>query len=57
MERRHRQIVETGLVLLAKASLPLSYWCDAFSIAVYIINCLPTKVLEDLSPVMKMFGK
>ncbi|KAB2062145.1 hypothetical protein ES319_A10G133400v1 [Gossypium barbadense] len=26
VERCHRQIVETGLVLPAQASLPLSYW-------------------------------
>ncbi|KAG8472475.1 hypothetical protein CXB51_034278 [Gossypium anomalum] len=31
VERRHRQIVETRLVLLAQASLPISYWADIIS--------------------------
>ena len=50
VERKHRHIVETGLALLASASLPLSYWAKAFTSAVHIINILPTLVLNDLSP-------
>jgi histone deacetylase 1/2 len=34
-ERKHRHIVEMGLTLLAHASVPLSYWNDAFSIACF----------------------
>lgn len=30
VERRHRQIVEMGLTLLAHSNLPLPYWEDAF---------------------------
>ncbi|GAA0171887.1 hypothetical protein LIER_25821 [Lithospermum erythrorhizon] len=49
-ERRHRNIVETGLSLLAAASMPLTYWDDAFATSVYLINKLPTKVLGYISP-------
>lgn len=30
-ERKHRHIVETGLALLAHASVPFRFWSDAFS--------------------------
>lgn len=49
-ERKHRNIVEMGLTLLAQASMPLKYWSDAFHTVVYLINRLPTLVLEDKSP-------
>lgn len=38
VERKHRQIVETGLTLLAQAGLPLKFWPDVFSTSVYLIN-------------------
>ncbi|KAG8473650.1 hypothetical protein CXB51_035527 [Gossypium anomalum] len=57
VERRHRQIVETDLILLAQASLPLSYWVDAFTSAVYLMNLFPTKSLHGLSPMEKLFNK
>lgn len=46
IERKHRQIVETDLALLAQPSLPLKFWSDAFSTTVYLINRLLTKVLN-----------
>lgn len=46
VERKHRHVVETGLILLAKASLSLKFRPDSFSTAIYFINRLPTKVLE-----------
>ncbi|GAA0157982.1 transmembrane signal receptor [Lithospermum erythrorhizon] len=56
-ERKHRHIVETGLTLLAKASMPLKYWDDAFSSAVYLINRLPNKSLDYMSPYQKVCGR
>ncbi|KAG8488310.1 hypothetical protein CXB51_016328 [Gossypium anomalum] len=41
VERRHRHIIEMGLTLLAKASMPLKYWTDAFSHAVFGSACFP----------------
>ncbi|KAA3477486.1 Retrovirus-related Pol polyprotein from transposon TNT 1-94 [Gossypium australe] len=57
VERRHRQIVETGLVLLAQASLPFLFWTNAFYSDVHLINMLPTKVLNGISPIEKLFGR
>ena len=39
-----------GLSLLAQASMPLKYWDEAFLSAVYLINRLPTKLLDFSTP-------
>lgn len=49
VERKHRQVVETGLTLLAHASLPYKFWDHSFTTAVYLINRLPTVALPDHS--------
>ncbi|KAG8480454.1 hypothetical protein CXB51_024676 [Gossypium anomalum] len=55
VERRHRHIVEMGLTLLAKTSIPLEYWSDAFSHTFHLINRLPTPVLQNFSPYEKLY--
>jgi histone deacetylase 1/2 len=45
-ERKHRHIVDVGLALLANASMPLKYWDQAFLTATYLINILPSKVID-----------
>jgi len=45
-ECKHRHIVEVGLTLLAHASMPLKFWDEAFSTAVFLINRLPSKVIN-----------
>lgn len=57
VERKHRHIVETGLSLLAHASMPFSYWEYAFSTAVYLINRLPTSGLTGEIPLQKLYNK
>jgi hypothetical protein len=51
-ERRHRHIIETGLMLLHQAHLPMSYWTHAFQTAIYLIN-----VLNNKSPFESIFGR
>ena len=48
-KRRHRHIVETGLALLHRASLPLKFWTFAFASAVYFINRMPKVNLQSNS--------
>jgi hypothetical protein len=55
-ECKHRHIVETALALLAHASMPLNFWDEAFSIATFLINRLPTVVLDYSSPIAKLFS-
>jgi len=50
MERKHRHIVAMGLCLLSQFHLPHSFWVEAFSIAVFLINRLPTPKLDHISP-------
>jgi histone deacetylase 1/2 len=46
VERKHRQLVEMGLTLLSKASLPLKFWDHALLTAVYLINRLTLHFIE-----------
>jgi hypothetical protein len=54
-ERKHRHIVEVGLFLLAHAHMPLKFWDEAFLAATYLINCLPTKILDFSTPLERLF--
>ena len=56
-ERKHRHIVEVGLALLAHASMPLKFWDEAFLTATYLINILPTKVINNETPMERLLKK
>ena len=49
-ERKHRHLVETGLTLLAHASVPFRFWSDAFSTTCFLINRLPSRLLKMQTP-------
>lgn len=53
-KRWHRHIVETGLTLLAHASVPTKFWTAAFNTAMLLINPLPTPILGQ-SHLMRSF--
>jgi histone deacetylase 1/2 len=55
-EQKHWHIVETGLSLLAHASMPVKYWDEAFQTALYLINCLPTRVIDNATPLERLLG-
>ena len=55
VERKHRHITETGLTLLATASLPTSFWDEAFTSAAYLINRLPSLTTNSKSPYELLF--
>jgi histone deacetylase 1/2 len=54
-ERKHRHIVEVGLTLLSHSSMPLKFWDEAFLTAVYLINRLPSKVIDHETPYARLF--
>lgn len=56
-ERKHRHIVEVGLALFAEASMPLKYWDQAFLAALYLINRLPSKVIQNMIPLEHLLGR
>jgi histone deacetylase 1/2 len=49
VEHRHRYIVETSLTLLGQCSAPLRFWNYAFESLIYLINHMPTLVLQNTS--------
>jgi histone deacetylase 1/2 len=55
-ERKHRHIVEVGLTLLAHVGMPLKFWDEAFLTTTYLINILPSKVLNNDTPVHRLLG-
>ena len=50
VERRHRYIVEIGLTFFRQCHAPLKYWSYSFESSVYLINHMPTPVLNYKSP-------
>jgi histone deacetylase 1/2 len=53
-ERKHSHIVQVGLALLANASMPLKFWDEAFITATFLINLLPSKVLDFETPTERL---
>jgi histone deacetylase 1/2 len=47
--------VEIGLPLLAHASMPLKFWDEAFLAAVYLINRMPSKTIQNSMPLERIF--
>jgi hypothetical protein len=43
-----------GLALLANASMPLKFWDEAFLIATFLINLLPSKVINFDNPAQRL---
>jgi hypothetical protein len=54
-ERKHRHLLEMGLLLLAQSHIPDVFWVDAVLHSAYIINRLPTPLLSNDSPFFKLF--
>ena len=55
VERKHRHVVEIGLSLLAHTSIPLKYWSFAIQSALYLINRLPSSVLNFSFPYKTLY--
>lgn len=49
-ERMNRTIVEKAMSMLFGAKLPKTYWAEAVSTAVYLINRSPTKAVTGKTP-------
>ncbi|XP_052619825.1 uncharacterized protein LOC128126128 [Lactuca sativa] len=57
VERKHRHLLEMGKALRFQASPPIEFWGDCILTATYIINKLPTPVLENKTPREILLGK
>nr|GEW02574.1 ribonuclease H-like domain, reverse transcriptase, RNA-dependent DNA polymerase [Tanacetum cinerariifolium] len=50
VERRNRTIMSTTRCMMKAKNLPQNFWAEAVRHAVYILNSIPTKALEDITP-------
>lgn len=55
VERKHRHLSETTITLLLQARLPVSFWLEALTTAVYLANRLPHSSLHFQLPYVLLF--
>ena len=56
-ERMNCTIMEGARSMLFQAKLPLEFWAEACSTAVYLHNRSPTTALKDETPFERLFGR
>ncbi|WVZ10188.1 hypothetical protein V8G54_014718 [Vigna mungo] len=56
VERKHQHILNTTRALLFHSHLPLAFWCYAAKHAVFLINQMPTHVLQNETPHERLHG-
>jgi len=56
LKRKHRHITKTGLTLMFHSNMPLHLWVDSFSTTCYLINLLPSPVLDGKSPYKTLYS-
>ena len=55
--RKHRHLIELARTMLIASHISARFWVDVVYTAVYIINRLPTPVLDHATPFEKLFRK
>ncbi|XP_058208222.1 uncharacterized protein LOC131321235 [Rhododendron vialii] len=54
-ERKHRHLIETTITLLLQSHLPTSFWLEALTTTVYLINRMPHTSLKFQVPYTMLF--
>lgn len=54
-ERKNRHLLEVARALLFHMSVPKTYWADALSTTCFLINRMPSVVLDGMSPLSVLF--
>lgn len=56
VERKHQHVISVARALLFQAHLPVTFWSYAVAHAVYLINRLPTPVLDNKCPFQILYN-
>jgi hypothetical protein len=56
-EHKHRHIVDVGLSLLSRASMPLKFWDEAYLTVTFLINQTPSRVISHQTPLERLLGQ
>ncbi|KAK8933421.1 hypothetical protein KSP39_PZI015880 [Platanthera zijinensis] len=57
VERRNRTVAEMGRIMLLHKNLPKEFWAEAVNTAVYILNRVTTRSLQDSTPYEQLFQR
>ncbi|GJS49538.1 zinc finger, CCHC-type containing protein [Tanacetum coccineum] len=57
VERRNRIVLSTTRSMMKAMKLPLNFWAEAVRHAIYILNRVPTRALEDRTPYEALYNR
>lgn len=55
IERKHKHLMETARALFFQSNLPSKYWGDSVQCAAFLINRMPVKQMNNITPHEKLF--
>ncbi|KAL4558415.1 hypothetical protein LXL04_036615 [Taraxacum kok-saghyz] len=56
VERKHQHLLNVARSLMFQSKAPIRFWGDSVTTAAYLINRLPSKILESQTPYQRLYG-